>query len=76
MPIAINIQCTTTLVEKIIQNRIEQTCILGKVQDYKDGNGLQFIKFDFVAGYQEIKSSIPDSEILNLWSFMYTFLFS
>ena len=29
-----------------------------KVQDYKDGSGLQFITFDFVAGGREIKASI------------------
>ena len=30
----------------------------GKVQDYKDGSGLQFIKFDSMTGGQEIKLSI------------------
>ena len=25
---------------------------------YKDGNGLQFIKFDFVTGGQEIKATV------------------
>ena len=29
-----------------------------KVQDYKDGSGLQFIDFDFAMGGQEIKVSI------------------
>ena len=29
-----------------------------KVQDCKDGSGLQFIKFNFMAGSQEIKTAI------------------
>ena len=38
----------------------------GNVNGYKDGSELQFIKFDI--GCQEIKISIPVSEILNLKS--------
>ena len=34
-----------------------------KRQDYKDGSGLQFIKFDFVTGDQEIKLSIQDFKV-------------
>ena len=29
-----------------------------EVQDYKDGSGLQFIKFEFVTGCQEIKIAV------------------
>ena len=28
------------------------------MQDYKDGSGLQFIKFDFTTGGQKIKTAI------------------
>ena len=41
-------------IEQLIKNR--RSCTLeGKRQDYKDGSGLQFIKFHFVTGRQEIK---------------------
>ena len=36
-----------------------KSVVCKKVQDYKDGSGLQFINFDFVTGSQEINVSIP-----------------
>ena len=44
---------TTKLDKEILQSKTLQ------VQDYKDGSELQFIKFDFVTGGQEIKIAIP-----------------
>ena len=41
--------------------------------DYKDISGLQFIKFDFVAGGQEIKIAILPGECLFVFFFL-TFL--
>ena len=49
--------------------RAKQKQKLGeKVQDYKDGSGLQFIDFDFVTGDQEIKIAILVEFLLFLLS--------
>lgn len=48
--------------KKILQSKLEQV-FWKEAQDYKDGSGLRFIKFDFVTGCQEIKPSIPVDEI-------------
>ena len=44
-------------IKKILQRKTEQV-VGDKVQDCKDGSGLQFIKFDFVTSGQEIKLAI------------------
>ena len=44
-----------------------------KLQDYKDGSGLQFSKFDFLAGGQEIKNC-NSGEILSFQVVMLSFL--
>ena len=45
--------------------RVKQKQLFGnKVKDCKDGSGLQFIKFDFVTGGQEIKKNFPSGGIL------------
>ena len=43
-----------------------------KLQDYKDGSGLQFSKFDFLAGGQEIKNC-NSGEILSFQVVMLSF---
>ena len=43
-------KCTTKLDNKIKQSKPEQS--VNKVRDYKDGFGLQLIKFNFLTGGQ------------------------
>ena len=35
------------------------------MQDYKDGSGLQFIKFDFMTGGQEITTILVQLSVFN-----------
>ena len=49
-----NCKYTTKMDKKILQSKTEAV-VWEKVQDYKDGSGLQFINFDFLTGGREIK---------------------
>jgi len=51
------------LEEKTLQSEADKY-LREEVQDYKDRSGLQFVKFDFVTGCQEVKlASVVKFEI-------------
>jgi len=50
MPPNMQIDC---MVQKILQSKIKQVFWEKNILDYTDGNGLHFIKFDFVIGLQD-----------------------
>ena len=48
----------TTEIDKRFHRAKQKRYSGEQLQDYKDGSGLQFIKFDFMTGGQEIKIAI------------------